>query len=253
MKKLFQKGICLLLVLLVFSTLTAAFADEHHHTMPLQYVSEKAPTCTENGRYVYFQCSVCGACFLDAGATVPTTAAAQTIPALGHVLTEWSPNGSNHSLYCTRCNVHNYKDHVFHKVTVNGKECTVCAICGQAEGSENYSYVKYKSWWQGPGHTFYSGSFFGRLVVRILAEPYPEESEIGAAFTVVFENGGIEGNLRQLVEVGIPLDLPEGTKLYYVDTANGTETRTEVEYKYHGGAMTFDTKNQGIYLLVNEG
>ena len=54
----------------------------------MQPIDAKAETCTEDGNNAYFYCPDCEKYFTDASGSIETTVAEQTIPQLGHVLSE---------------------------------------------------------------------------------------------------------------------------------------------------------------------
>lgn len=56
--------------------------EEHKHS--LQKTDAKAATCTAAGNKEYWTCSTCGKVYSDAEGKTETTAAAMTIPAIGH-------------------------------------------------------------------------------------------------------------------------------------------------------------------------
>lgn len=78
------------------------------HTMTR--VETVAPTCTESGNRVYYICETCQKAFKDKQASEATTVEAETLPALGHIMTKTeavapthTTPGSNAYYTCNTC------------------------------------------------------------------------------------------------------------------------------------------------------
>ena len=78
------------------------------HTHNIEFVEEKAPTCTEDGNIAYYRCTECSRLFVDEAGESPINADDVPVPALGHdyhedvVAPTCTEKGSAHG-YCTRC------------------------------------------------------------------------------------------------------------------------------------------------------
>ena len=82
----------------------------------LTTVAKVDATCTASGNNAYYKCTRCNKLFKDASATVETTAAAETIAALGHSFgTSYvQENSSYHAHQCSRCGAFDTATHQSH-------------------------------------------------------------------------------------------------------------------------------------------
>jgi hypothetical protein len=83
----------------------------------LEKVEAKAATCKEEGHKAYYKCADCGELFEDANGTIPTTAAAVTIPKTEHSFGEWEVTKPA-------------------TTTEKGEKQRTCSICGLVETAE---------------------------------------------------------------------------------------------------------------------
>lgn len=83
----------------------------------LEKVEAKAATCKEEGHKAYYKCAECGELFEDANGTIPTTAAAVTIPKTEHSFGEWEVTKPA-------------------TTTEKGEKQRTCSICGLVETAE---------------------------------------------------------------------------------------------------------------------
>lgn len=77
----------------------------------------RPPTCKEEGHKAYYKCADCGELFEDANGTIPTTAAAVTIPKTEHSFGEWEVTKPA-------------------TTTEKGEKQRTCSICGLVETAE---------------------------------------------------------------------------------------------------------------------
>ena len=84
---------------------SVTMADLHTHT--LEYVEAVPAGCETEGNAAYYRCTVCGELFLDATATIPTTAEEVTLPPAGHDWGEWrlvrEPTETESGMRCRYC------------------------------------------------------------------------------------------------------------------------------------------------------
>lgn len=90
--------------------------QEHMHT--LEFIPEKAASCTEDGNLAYYRCSECGKLFADAEGIVEISESAVAIKASGHEWGEWTPSNDPAS-------------------ASEGAKTRSCRKCGEAESFEN--------------------------------------------------------------------------------------------------------------------
>ncbi|MBR2048588.1 MAG: S-layer homology domain-containing protein [Oscillospiraceae bacterium] len=65
------------------------FYNSVEHVHDLSYVPGIAPTCTENGCYSHYECTLCGKCYSDAAGTKPIDRDSVVRSALGHNWGSW--------------------------------------------------------------------------------------------------------------------------------------------------------------------
>ena len=109
------------------------------HVHDFVYVPEKAATCTEGGNNAYYLCQECQGVFLDDKGDNETTLDAQTLPALGHSMTEvpekevTCAEDGNHAYYiCGTC----------HKVYTDALGQTETTVEAQTIQSQGHNMVK---------------------------------------------------------------------------------------------------------------
>ena len=109
------------------------------HVHDFVYVPEKAATCTEGGNNAYYLCQECQGVFLDEKGDNETTLDAQTLPALGHSMTEvpekevTCAEDGNHAYYiCGTC----------HKVYTDALGQTETTVEAQTIQSQGHNMVK---------------------------------------------------------------------------------------------------------------
>lgn len=109
------------------------------HIHDFIYVPEKAATCTEGGNNAYYLCQECQGVFLDEKGDNETTLDAQTLPALGHSMTEvpekevTCAEDGNHAYYiCGTC----------HKVYTDALGQTETTVEAQTIQSQGHNMAK---------------------------------------------------------------------------------------------------------------
>lgn len=109
------------------------------HVHDFVYVPEKAATCTEGGNNAYYLCQECQGVFLDEKGNNETTLDAQTLPALGHSMTEvpekevTCAEDGNHAYYiCGTC----------HKVYTDALGQTETTVEAQTIQSQGHNMAK---------------------------------------------------------------------------------------------------------------
>lgn len=65
------------------------FYNSVEHVHDLVYVTGTAPTCTEDGCYAHYECTLCGKCYRDAKGKTPLAPESVIRAALGHSWSEW--------------------------------------------------------------------------------------------------------------------------------------------------------------------
>ena len=115
------------------------------HIHELKKVNRVYPTCTTDGKELYYECS-CGALFEDNYGKIPITDDGWgVIPALGHWESEWKSNGAEHYKVCQRreCGktIEGSKGtHVGGQADCTHKAvCTVCGLPYGDFGAHNWS------------------------------------------------------------------------------------------------------------------
>ncbi|MGN0447290.1 MAG: hypothetical protein ACI4GC_01940, partial [Acutalibacteraceae bacterium] len=108
----------------------------------LTSVAEAPATCGTDGVKAHYECSVCGAKFMDADGNTAATTELLKIPATGnHTLTYTSNGEANHTVTCSVCS---YTDTVAHTwndgevitdptCTATGEKLYTCTACGQTK------------------------------------------------------------------------------------------------------------------------
>lgn len=109
------------------------------HIHDFVYVPEKAATCTESGNNAYYLCQECQGVFLDEKGDNETTLDAQTLPALGHSMTEVPEKAvtcaedGNHAYYvCGIC----------HKVYTDAQGQTETTVEAQTVKAQGHNMAK---------------------------------------------------------------------------------------------------------------
>lgn len=121
-----------------------AHKTEHIHS--LMYVEEISPTCVEEGRNGYWQCSDCGCAYEDEGQTVITDLMALSVPATGHtevtdpkIDATCTENGMTEGKHCEACGKRFAVRQVIyargHKAVIDYAVAPTCTAEGKNAGS----------------------------------------------------------------------------------------------------------------------
>lgn len=205
--------------------------------VPTLYAGYPA-TCESTGTTDGETCSRCGSLLT----------ARRIIPASGHSYNAWTPSGDGtHTAVCTTAGCASATAVLCtpFEVTVEDSIVTVCPICGGV-GSEIMPVLLAQQVEALP---------IGQLLVRGMAEPFD-----GAlyAFTVAGSYAGACKEPDSMVTVTLADDfaaLP-AFRVVRVDvtpateTAERTESWTEVEFRFADGQLTLSTDVIGLFLLV---
>lgn len=182
-------------------------------------------------------CSVCGKKNVEA--------------ALSHWFSEWKPcSDGYHAAYCIRKGCDGtagmpceWFDLTF--TTGDDEEMTVsiCPVCG-AVRHEDTVFKAIKSATVKMGS---AGLPRGELIVRGMSNPY---GDCQYAFTVGYEFSGWLEKFLGDVTITIPVKLEGDFRLVYVTENLEGQVMTDVEYTYANGKLSFETSDQGIFLIL---
>jgi hypothetical protein len=158
--------------------------------------------------------------------------------ALVHWYGTWAPAGEDgHSALCRRCGLEHAALCALTTARVDGKEITVCTVCGRgSEGQalEGASYLPVRRG-NAPGNA--------DLVVYPIALP---EGEEGALYTIGLETGGNPAVLEGEVRITLPAPGEGAYEVYQLGADGG---RTSIPMKQNAGTLAFDIAQPGLYLL----
>ena len=151
------------------------------HVHDLKKVNRVYPTCTTDGKELYYQCS-CGARFEDNyGKTPITDENWGVIPALGHWESEWRSNGTEHYKVCQRRECGQTIEGTKGKHTGGQADCAhkaVCTVCGLPYGdfaahnwSGEWNYVTEE------GHAHLCNNICGQHSEIVAHRPGPAATE----------------------------------------------------------------------------
>ena len=158
--------------------------------------------------------------------------------ALVHWYGTWAPAGEDgHSALCRRCGLEHAALCALTTARVDGKEITVCTVCGRgSEGQalEGASYLPVRRG-NAPGNA--------DLVVYPIALP---EGEEGALYTIGLETGGNPAVLEGEVRITLPAPGEGAYEVYQLGADGG---RTSIPMKQNAGTLVFDIAQPGLYLL----
>ncbi len=173
--------------------------------------------------------------------------------ALLHWFSEWKPCSDGfHAAYCIRKGCDGtagmpceWFDLTFTTAEEEEMTVSICPVCGAVRHEDALfeaikdATVKANEKWLPRGE----------LIVRGMEAPY---GECLFAFTVGYEYSGWLEEFLGEVTVTVPLEIEGDFRLVFVDMEEETEEQilTDVEFIYEDGTLTFETENQGIYLIL---
>ncbi len=129
-------------------------AAPSHSCVPVK-VEAVSPSCTKEGRKAYFQCS-CGKNYADTAGTQTVDPASLSVPAVGHKVSTWKDNGTEHYQQCTVCREIIPGTKAPHTGgTANCLQKASCSTCGKQYGKlEDHKWSPRRHVFNEKGHAY---------------------------------------------------------------------------------------------------
>lgn len=121
--------------------------------------------------------------------------------------------------------------------TYGGATYTVCPVCGEFDGG-HFVFTT--------GRTVGAGMPNGERIIRSMANPCGEGSEVLAAYTVAWEQLGVTTELNTTAQVSCKCIVSGAFTLVRVDG----DVLTEIPCTVANGQMHFNTDVPGVFLLL---
>lgn len=202
----------------------------------LQYTSEKAATCTENGNIAYWMCSLCGEYFSDETATDEISLTNTMIPANGHtevvdeaVAPTYDATGLTEGSHCSVCNTVLVEQQIVPKLEAKYHSITYKNI-KTADSPTETRYAEHTGLLDlpkisVPGYKFlgwYTGSVGGTLVDYIPAGDTKDYVLFARweliTYTITYKEAAVHKNATSYtIEDRIVLENPEWSGLMFVN------------------------------------
>lgn len=151
-------------------------------------------------------------------------------------------NGASHKARCMKCGGHMTVDCICLDCAYEGARFALCPVCGYNESGIKAQYI----------HDAtvllydYSHAPLGDLQVMKFAAPFGSDSEILAAYSVIFEYAGASMSFDGIYDVSFTVDV-EGE--FEVLEANGEELSAP-EYTLEDDRVTVKVTNSSALYLI---
>ena len=214
-----------------------------HDTSKIVKVEAADPTCSTEGSYMHYRCTVCDLVFEDANATVPTTKDVVIIPKLGHHYVDLDQNGNpvydydtvGHWYNCTICGKGDYAEHILE--TDDKSYEGVYKWCEDAEGfgcdysTFDYAYTNED---ETVAVTATTNAFTKDVITdifEITQDNLNREAVVEALATLNVKNfsayeispsQNMAAGGKATITMALPKTLGEDIAIYYIDVENGT-------------------------------